>query len=293
MRRTLRIFAIAALVLAATSGTATGAPQSDKQRAAQSFQIGKAAFARGDFEKAAAAFEQAAFFSPHPATLLNAAESWELAQNPARAAQLYDRVLEAPVLEAQHQQVAQKQLAKLEKKVGTIAIKAPSKARIDVDDREETATKVRVAPGPHRFKVTYADGETRTEVVDVAAGETREVDFLTRPENETTKPAEPERPPPPPPPSRGGPPVGTWISFGAAAAAGGAATYFGLQTLDAAKAYDARPSVATRDDFNAQRLYTNVAIGVAVAAVAIGVVLWLVSSPEPQSASAGTILSWQ
>lgn len=277
---------IATLLVVASIGSAAAAPStSDKQRAAQSFQIGKAAYARGEFRDAAAAFEQAAFYAPHPATLLNAAESWELADNPSRAAQLCDRVLDTPMIEVQHREVAQRQLAKLEKKIGTIVVKAPAKARIDLDEHEESTTKLRVAPGSHKVKVTGADGESQTQTIAVGAGETKEVDLL-----EARAPAKPvERDVAPPSPS--GPPLGTWVAFGFSAVAGGAAAYFGVKTLDAQSAFDARPTVTSRDDFNNAKLSTNIALGLAVSAAAIGVVLWVVSTPPPRPTKGGLVLS--
>lgn len=282
---------VSALVFASfcVAGSAWAAPSAaDKQKAAQSFQIGNAAYAKGDFAGAAAAFEKAAFYAPHPSTLLNAAESWELAENPARAAQLCDRVLDTPNLEPQHRQAAQKQLSRLENKIGTIVVKAPSKARIEVDDHEEREiTRFRVATGAHKVKVTDAEGEPRVQSVTVSGGETRELDFLTPP------PPKPEDTKPSPLVTQkrdevvqgSGPPIASWVCFGAAAAAAGVGAYFGVKTLSAKDEFDARPTTAARDDFNSARLATDVAIGVAAVGIAIGLVLWATASPNGKTAT--------
>lgn len=288
--RTTKLKWIVVLLLSCLGATASAAPTTaEKQKAAQSFQLGSAAYAKGDFAGAAAAFEQAALYAPHPSTLLNAAESWELAENPARAAQLCDRVLDSPNLEPQHRQAAQKQLARLEKKVGTIVVKAPAKARVEVDEHEETTPRVRVTAGAHKVKVIAPEGEAQTQSITIAGGESKELDFLTPP------PPKPEDTPPPPLVQKkkedeteqaGGPPLATWICFGAGAVASGAAVYFGVKTLQAKDAFDAQPTTAARDDFNSARLATDVAIGAAVAGIAIGFVLWVTSSPSDRKGAA-------
>src|SRR4051812_39095386 len=67
-----------------------------RARADESFRQAKAAFARGEFAAAAAAFEQAATFVLHPAPLMNAAEAWENAGEPVRAIEDCDRVSAIP-----------------------------------------------------------------------------------------------------------------------------------------------------------------------------------------------------
>lgn len=294
MRPRALVFAVAFF---ACIGAAEAAPsKADQEKARQSFTVGKAAYARGDFAGAAAAFEQAAFYAPHPSPLLNAAESWELAEKPARAAQLCDRVLEMPNIDAQFLKGAQQELAKVEKKVGTILVKAPARARIEVDEHEETTAKIRVMPGAHKVKVTDADGEARTQSVTVAGGESKDLDFLTPgpPKTEDTKPSplveqkkdeESKR-------RGGGPPLATWICFGAGAVATGVGVYFGIQTLGAKDDFDAHPTTTARDQFKSDRFATDVAIGVAAASLAVGFILWAVASPnDKNSVWNGSILT--
>src|SRR5437868_2667472 len=79
----------------ARAGAADPAPD-EHDRAAEIFRQAQAAFARREFSAAAAAFEQAASFENHPATLLNAAEAWEAVPDEVRAAEDCDRVLAMP-----------------------------------------------------------------------------------------------------------------------------------------------------------------------------------------------------
>lgn len=292
--------AVASLVVVLSlSGVAAAGPQqADPKRAAQSFAVGKGAYARGEFAVAAAAFEQASFYSPHPAPLLNAAEAWELAGNYARSALACDRVLELEGLEPKFRQAAEQQLARVAPRIGTVDIKVPDGARISVEgERDEVVVghKARLTVGAHTITVTYSDGATRSETVSLPAGGTKELDMMA--------PAAREPAPTPPPPtqpekkaeSSSGPPAATWISFGAAAVGGGLATFFGLRTLDAQTKFDQTPTVQTRDDFNSAKLMTNVFVGVAVVSAAVGVVLWVtapgksVDGSQTRDALAGTV----
>jgi hypothetical protein len=263
------------VVALAISSVAEAAPTADSKRAAQSFAVGKSAFARGDYAGAAAAFEQAASYAPHPAALLNAAEAWELAGNHVHAAQVCDRVLAMPDLEPKYRQAATQQLTRLGPHVGTLEIKAPDGTHLSVDGERATASGrvLRVAPGAHALSATFADGDSRNENVTVAAGVTKEVDL-------TPAPAAAPAPSTPKQPDKkvsggSGPPAGVWIALGVAAVSGGVATVYGLRTVDARDRFNASPTVQTRDDFNSSRLMTNVFIGVAAVSAAVGVVMWI------------------
>lgn len=282
MRISYSTLGAAFIVIGLAAPALAAPPAAESKRAAQSFAVGKTAYARGDFAGAAAAFEQAAFYSPHPAPLLNAAEAWELAGNFVRSAQLCDRVLEGEDVDAKFRQAAQQQLSRVSPRITTVDVKTPEGARLGVQgERDETTGhRLRLTPGAHTVVVTYKTGETRSETVSLSAGASKELDM-------TSPPPPKEAPPPEPPPvleTHSGPPVGTWISFGLAAASGGAAAFFGVRTLDAQKNFDANPTEQTRDEFNSARLLTNVFIGVAVVSAAVGVVLW-VASPTSSEAS--------
>src|SRR5690348_15803406 len=73
MRVDLVLVILALLVAVAPASAEPAAPI----RATESFQQARAAFARREFTAAAAAFEQAAAYEPHPVAWLDAAEAWE------------------------------------------------------------------------------------------------------------------------------------------------------------------------------------------------------------------------
>lgn len=274
--------ASSALVFASTLALATPKTTEDKQRAAQSFAVGQSAFAHGDFPAAAAAFEQAAMHASHPATLLNAAEAWELAGNPVRAAQLCDRVLETPGLEARYRDVANDRLARASAKIGTLEVRAPElRVTLDEDKEDVSGHRVRIAPGNHvAFVTNPSTGETQTKKIAIAAGETRAVQLALAPDDRPKGDATHAAP-------SSGPPLASFVAFGVGAVAAGAGTVFAFRTVAAKDDFDANPTGTTRDDFYAARTTTNIAFAVAAVAVGAGLALWLLApkkDPAPQAA---------
>ncbi len=86
-----------AVAYVVATGTAWAQPaDGDRERAAETFRQAEAAFARREYAGAAAGFEEAGRFVPHPKTFLNAAEAWELAGLAARAATACERALGLP-----------------------------------------------------------------------------------------------------------------------------------------------------------------------------------------------------
>ncbi|HVH45592.1 MAG TPA: hypothetical protein VM925_24730 [Labilithrix sp.] len=271
------------LLLLSLAGAANAAPQLDSKRAAQSFAVGKSAFARGDFSAAAAAFEQAALYAPHPAPLLNAAEAWELAGNHVRAAQMCDRVLETKNIDAKYRDAAVQQLSRVVPRIATVDVKVPDGTRLNVEGERDDVVgrKIRLTPGAHKITATYRGGETRSENVSLPAGELKELDMMNPSPPPPPEPPAPEPPPEKKPATTSGPPAGAWIAFSIAAVTGGVATFYGLRTIDARDQFDAKPSIQTRDDFNSARLMTNVFVGVAAASAIVGVVLWIAAPGDP------------
>src|SRR4051794_10118832 len=98
----------ALLLVASVTGVARAQLPTDEARrlAADSFRQGQTAFERREFAAAAAAFEQAGRLAPHPSAWLNAAEAWERADEPLRAADDCDAALAAPGLEQAHREEA-------------------------------------------------------------------------------------------------------------------------------------------------------------------------------------------
>jgi hypothetical protein len=275
-----------------------------KKRAAQIFADAKAAYARADYATAARRFEEAAIIAPHPATLLNAAEAWELAGDAARAAEVCDRVIGEPYLDARYHEAATLRLSSLSSKVATLDIVGPTTIRVSIDKGPETAPRrARVAPGRHAIAFTdSATHRTHRGVVELSAGETRRIEARL-PEDTASKPLPPPLPSAPRPveiarvePGGASPSLGTWISFGVAAIGVGVGAYFGARTLSSRDDFEASPTTATRDAFYRNRAIANGAFLTAAVAAAVGIVTWAATprrtvgiGPAPMADGAGLL----
>jgi hypothetical protein len=276
------------------------AEPSRQERANASFIQARAAFARREFTVAALGFEQAGEYEPHPVAWLNASEAWVIAGDMVRAAIDCDRVLETPALAASYRQEAENRLKSIEDRVATLDIKEPlaSYASIDAAERFPLPARKRVIPGAH--VVVFYDGSTALEKVDVKASAGQIVGVAAPPSVDLLPPVvapktDVRRRPTPPlfPPQPGsngiGPaPTATWFAFGASGIASAATVIFGLRTLAVQDDFDRSPTAENRDDFFRERLITNVSLGLAVAAAAVGLGIWVFS---PEKKRPGTSLA--
>jgi len=311
--------AIAAVLAFATPSVARSAPPADdaRARAAESFREAQAAFARRDFAAAAAAFEAAADFAPHPAALLSASEAWERAGEPARAADDCDRARSLPVAaeasaadHVDYARDARQCIERLRPRVALIDVVGAAAAVARVDDGPQSVLPLRawVRPGHHVVVTTdLATSRARRDEVDVAAGEEGRIDVLAPPR--ARGPAAASAPSPssalapapssvPAPASASAPaldrtaasprtfPSASWVSFGVAVPSAIAYGVFAALTVSAKSAYDAGPSEDTKNTFYRDRAIADVTFGVALAAAATGVVLWLASGPASPSTTA-------
>lgn len=289
MKRALGV-AVVALVVGASS-VARADTASDRARADESFRQARAAFNRGEFAAAGAAFEQAARFVNHPAPLLNAADAWERAKDFVRASVLCHEAKSIAEAASDFANAAEACLVRLAPHVAVVQIEGPAgtMAAIDAAGARSLPTVVHLAGGHHAIVAvgpSIEDGRV-TRDVDVAAGETLAVTFPAVP-----KPK--EAPPPPPartdsPPRRPLLPTASWIAFGTSVVAGATAATFGVMTRNAKSDFDGGETTqALADRFHDYRLATNVAVGVAVVAIATGVVFWVLApsrSTRPITAS--------
>jgi len=260
------------------------ADETAHKRAAESFRQAQAAFERREFAAAAAAFEQAAEFEPHAAPLLNAADAWERAGEPAHAADDCDRAFALPNATAAHRGEAQRCIERLGPKLATLDFRGPSTIAVRIDGGAQLIVPVRrrVAPGHHAVTVVdLGTSQTRVVELDVGAGDARAVDVA--PGVAPAPPPTSAPPPPSPPPERSsGVPTSAWIAFGVGGVAAAVATTFGLFTLGAKSNFDNGDTTqSTADAFHRDKAITNVAWIVAGAAAAAGVVLWA-ASPRAQ-----------
>jgi hypothetical protein len=270
-----------------------------KARASELFHEASAAYERGQFAAAASAFEESDRLVPRSAALYNAGVAWEAAGDPARAANDYDTALDRGELAAEQAADARKQLDALSRKVATLDVLAPPDARIVVGVVEGHGPRLhlRVEPGPHDVQVTRADGRAERRTIDARPGDAATVRFEDRPAPEAPPPAAPVAPSSPgvPRPVSGGPPshpqrTVAWVALGTAAAFTGAAIVLGVKTLDSLHAFESSDEfdAGAHDDAVRYRLLTNIALGAAGAAAALGGTLLFVSltgSRETRKAS--------
>ncbi len=313
MRRARRAAIAAGLALALDSQASPAAaapPDADSRaRAAESFREAQAAFERREFAAAAASFEAAAGFAPHPAALLSAADAWDRAGEPARAADDCDRARAlaagADAASADHVDYARDAaqcLARLQPRVGLLDVRGAGAAAARIDDGAPQVLPLRAWVRPGRHVITLVDlasSRSRREDVEVRPGEQRTID-LSAPA--APSPAAPPPAPaasiaslpapspselPPPAAGHGGRrvPASAWIAFGVAAPAAIVYGIYAGLTVQAKGAYDSAPSAPARDTFYRDRTVADVAFTVGVAAIAAGLVLWWTSSPDAAGAA--------
>ncbi len=286
--RSIHVAAFAALVVALPCAVLQAEPSpEDKQKAKQSFLQAEAAFARKEYAAAAASFEQAGRFAPHPKAFLNAAEAWELAGEHVRAADNCVAVKRVEAVDIAYVREAEARLAELTPKLGTLVLEGPPSIRAKIDGGEAFALPATryVLPGVHR--VTLLDPVTTTveeRAVELAAG----AQAVLRSGEKRDAPKRVDRdsgPKPTPSAPRPLVPLGTWISFGLGAACGVGLGVTGGMTLAAQGRFEDEPTREHADAFYDLRLASNVLVGVTSAAFATGAVIWIVDAASgPASA---------
>lgn len=281
MKRTARLAVLLCSVL--LSGAPAYAQKGGKDEARRFFNAGQKAFQAGRYVEAAKAFEEAFRLKPHPFALINAGDAWEKSGDTALAARTFQRVLKLEQSGEQDRGDATERLAKLTPKLGIIELQGDPSQRARVDQDEFVGgDRVYVTPGEHVVTLVDVDG-AKERKVDLAAGASRGVDLATLKPDADKDPGPTGKDPEPTPdedpvkdagPTKsGGVRAPTWIFFGLTAVAAGGAVYFGLQVNDAEKKFNDQPTREEYDRFEKNKLYTNVAIGVAGVSAAVGTFL--------------------
>jgi hypothetical protein len=282
-----------ALALVTLSSFASADGDEARRRAGESYRGAQAAFKRRDFAAAGAAYEAAGGFVPHPAAFLAAADAWERAGEPDRAAEDCDRALALPDLAAagqkdavHYERDAKECLARLGPRVGTVDLAGTSTiaVRIDGGAQEILPKTRRLRPGRHALAVTnLTTSETRTTELVIAAGERQRVDL--DPPAPDPAPAPAPAPASPPltfaapelagehPSSR--PSALTWTALGIGAAGAIASGILTVVLVHARSSYEDAPTQAGRDDFYRKVVWLDVGLAITAVSLVTGTVLWL------------------
>jgi tetratricopeptide (TPR) repeat protein len=298
MRAPRWFFSTLAFVLSLSLSFSAVHGQDRKAAAADLFRKAAEAYARGDYASAASSFEESHGLIPRAAAIYNAALAREALGQKERAADDYETALEKTDLRGAQAVEARKRLDRLRREVGVLEVSAPSAARVTVGHAKAAAPPVRIhlAPGTYDVEVEHGNGARAVKRATVSVGAPAQLSFEAPPAVAPPASAAPVAPRPPPPPPRpdraeGGSIRATlgWISLGGSVAFAGAAVGLGVATLDARSSFDesGHTDAALRDKAVLFRALTNVAIGVAAASAAAGIVLVATAPRAPKGASGG------
>ncbi|MCA9595941.1 MAG: hypothetical protein KC776_21655 [Myxococcales bacterium] len=250
---------------------------------------GEAKKAMGDkrYKEAALGFEAASKLHPHAVALYTAAQAWELAGEPGRAADAYARSLSTPKLSDSQAQRSRERLDALEKDLGVVVVTGPESTQVRLDDHIEVTLPARLhgTPGSHTLTITPEGGVSEERTVELSAGATTEIDS----EATTDEPApsqqkkkevplsEPRKQPVQVETKSAGPwqTIG-WVATGAGVAALGGGALLGISAKDAEDTYKAAPTRETYDHAKGLESKTNIMFitGGVLTAAGVGVLIW-------------------
>jgi hypothetical protein len=272
------LLAAALATMATVSPARAGPPPSleDQRVAHEDYEGGKAAFEAKDYLRAARLFLEAYRRAPHHDPLWNAARSFELAGERARAANLYTRYLDEAPPDARDRDRATSARKELATALGRLDVHAHDVTDVRVDGETLYGQSVYVDPGQHVIRGRSA-GHDVERVQSVAAGAAASVVL------EPPPPPEAPSPRPEPAPSRGVrvlPPLVVYVGAGLTVAAAAVTTWSGLDTVNTKKQYETTPTPGLLSDGLAKQDRTNVlfwttlGLGVLTGAAALGFVDW-------------------
>lgn len=282
------------VALSTAGGALAGQSQDKMAEARHLYSEAKKAFRDHKYRDAALGFEAASKLHPAGVALYTAAQAWELAGDPTRAADAYARALTTPKLSDSQTSRAKSRLAALEKNLGTVTIKGPATTTAQLEDRIELPLPAVLhgTPGEHTLTLKTKDGLTEQRKITLVAGEHKDIDAEAKTaaapaKTEPTPPPEPKKTVPLAPPakhpveeekSHGSSTLETigWAATGAGVGAVVGGLLLGASAKDAAHTFDSTPSQATYDHAMGLESKTNIMLiaGGAVAAIGVGLVIW-------------------
>ena len=257
-------------------------PTDDARREAhERYEEGKAAFAAGDYLRAARLFLETYRLAPHHDALWNAARSFDLGGEPVRAANLYARYLDVAPADARDRDRATTSRRNLAAVLARIDLQGAAE-QITVDGEIAVIATVYVAPGQHVVRGVVA-GRVVERLVTVGTGATLSV-ALTAPdpaaEPVVTRPLASAPLPEGSTWPRPFPRAVVYVGAGLTAVAVGFTIASGVDTLNAKSAYQAAPSSALLSDGESKQdrtnalFWTSVGVGVTTAALGLLFVDW-------------------
>ena len=259
--------------------------------AKRQYQAGTQAYGARRFNEAALAFEAAASYKANGVTLYTAALAWEQANAPERAADAYQRAVDAGGLTQQQAQTCKDRIGALEKTLGTLVVSGPDGFKVQLDAFTTTTVPARLhaTPGMHVLVIKGPKGVEKRDV-SLDLGQSTPIDV-------TPKVEAPKAAPPPPPPEKvvtvevEGPPRLSWMKAAGFGALGlgvmgcVSAIVLGISANDAGDAYNAAPSQAAYDHANGLATWTTVAWITGGIFVAGGVALVLIPEKKAEKAA--------
>jgi hypothetical protein len=302
-RRTRIAWALGATLALTLPGVARAQPsEQTANEARRLYNDAKKAMSDKKYQEAALGFEAASKLQPHAVALYTAAQAWELAGQPGRAADAYARALATPKLNESQAERSRERLGALEKRVGTVVVVGGEGTRAQLDDHSEAPVPARLhgLPGEHVLKITRANGQTDARTLTLEAGDSLEIDAeasdeapvkSAEPKKKVVPLAEPAKKPVEPEPEKKSSTLKTvgFITAGAGVAALGGAVVLGLTANDAEDTYKTSPTRATFDHAKSLETTTNImfVVGGVLTAAGVGLVIWQSSSggSEEQRAS--------
>jgi hypothetical protein len=259
---------------------------SSRAQAAQLFGEGARTFDRGDFAKAADAFERAYRLAPNTDALWNAARARQLADELPRAATLYARYLREAPADARDRNVAAALLVNLAARLGRIEVHGVGIEQLGVDERPSEDDIIYVSPGAHVVRAVVA-GALLQQTPVLRPGDVIGLVFEAPARAVSAEPDRARQADRSSPETRAVPAssrsdgVSPWLVAGGGILTGVAvATTIasGLSTLAARDAFNASPTASNLAKGQAMQARTNVLLGVSIGlgVMTTAAAIWLV-----------------
>ena len=294
MRANARLVMIVMLAVLACVVLPSGIARADAGPARQQYEAGTRAFAEKRYVEAALDFEAAATLAPNGVPYFMAAQSWELADRPERAADAYRQAIDTPGTGNTELANARARVAVLERSLGTAHITSRRReAHAQIDDLGEARLPayIHARPGVHTLTLRTGD-DVRTRRITLEAGATLAVDADAGP------PAQEEplvpKPMPAPEPTRGAPHPTWWTTTHAlgmvlgavGVVGGGVAVGLGARAASVHDDYQRSPTKDGYDEGVTLVTATNATLVAALVFAAAGAIM-LVWPTAPSPSRAG------